>query len=177
MAIRIQIRRDTAANWQANNPILAEGELGIELDTTLMKVGDGVTAWNDLGYINEGDMFTSIYDKNKNGIVDNAEKVNNMVPFAIQTITGTNVDWNIATYAKITLTADVTLTFTDPAQPAHLTLEVVQDDTGGHTLTLPTIKWAGGIAPTLSTAANNISVISLFWDGSQYLGMASDSFA
>lgn len=47
----IQIRRDTAANWTANNPILAEGELGIELDTGLLKVGNNGARWQDSPYI------------------------------------------------------------------------------------------------------------------------------
>ena len=32
------------------NPTLAQGELGIELDTGRIKIGDGVTAWNTLKY-------------------------------------------------------------------------------------------------------------------------------
>ena len=51
MADRIQIRRDTAANWTSVNPILAQGELGVETDTDKFKVGDGVTAWNSLDYL------------------------------------------------------------------------------------------------------------------------------
>lgn len=50
MAQRIQFRRDTAANWTATNPILAQGELGLEIDTNFFKIGDGATAWNSLGY-------------------------------------------------------------------------------------------------------------------------------
>ena len=50
MADLIQFRRDTAANWTANNPILALGEPGQETDTRNIKIGDGVTAWNSLGY-------------------------------------------------------------------------------------------------------------------------------
>ena len=50
MANRIQFRRDTAERWQTINPILQEGELGIETDTRFTKVGDGVHAWNDLQY-------------------------------------------------------------------------------------------------------------------------------
>ena len=46
MAQKIQLRRDTAANWTAANPTLAQGEVGYELDTSKEKVGDGVTAWN-----------------------------------------------------------------------------------------------------------------------------------
>lgn len=50
MAFRIQVRRDSAANWTAANPVLLAGELGAELDTSKWKIGDGVTAWNSLVY-------------------------------------------------------------------------------------------------------------------------------
>ena len=46
----IQLRRDTASNWSTVNPILAEGEVGIETDTRKQKFGDGSTAWNSLAY-------------------------------------------------------------------------------------------------------------------------------
>lgn len=45
MALRIQLRRDTAANWVTNNPILLSGELGFETDTLKFKVGNG-SRWN-----------------------------------------------------------------------------------------------------------------------------------
>ena len=51
MADKIQIRRDTAANWTSANPTLAQGELGYETDTDKVKVGDGSTAWTSLGYV------------------------------------------------------------------------------------------------------------------------------
>lgn len=44
----IQVRRDTAANWAAVNPVLAAGEQGLATDTGAEKIGDGVTAWNAL---------------------------------------------------------------------------------------------------------------------------------
>ena len=50
MANRIQLRRDGAQQWANVNPILAQGELGIELDTSRLKIGDGVTQWNSLKY-------------------------------------------------------------------------------------------------------------------------------
>jgi hypothetical protein len=50
MTARLQNRRDTAANWTANNPTLAAGELGLETDTSKYKIGDGTTAWNSLAY-------------------------------------------------------------------------------------------------------------------------------
>lgn len=49
MADRIQPRRDTAARWAAANPVLLEGEWGVVTDSpSQYKIGDGVTAWNDL---------------------------------------------------------------------------------------------------------------------------------
>jgi hypothetical protein len=50
MAVQIQLRNDTAEAWTSANPILAQGEIGIENDTKLIKVGDGINNWNDLEY-------------------------------------------------------------------------------------------------------------------------------
>lgn len=50
MAVQIQLRNDTAANWTSTNPTLAVGEMGVETDTDLFKLGDGTTAWTSLGY-------------------------------------------------------------------------------------------------------------------------------
>jgi len=46
----VQVRRGSAIEWTAANPILMVGELGVELDTGQWKLGDGVTAWNTLDY-------------------------------------------------------------------------------------------------------------------------------
>ena len=46
---QMQQRRDTAAQWAAKNPVLLDGELGVVTDNpNSYKMGDGVTAWNDL---------------------------------------------------------------------------------------------------------------------------------
>lgn len=50
MAYRILLRRDTSTNWTANNPVLASGEPGFETDTGKMKIGNGTTTWQELGY-------------------------------------------------------------------------------------------------------------------------------
>jgi hypothetical protein len=46
MAFKIQLRRDTAANWTTNNPLLLNGEIGIETDTLKFKIGNGLQRWN-----------------------------------------------------------------------------------------------------------------------------------
>lgn len=41
MSHKIQFRRDTSVRWSSINPILMEGEIGLETDTHKMKIGDG----------------------------------------------------------------------------------------------------------------------------------------
>ena len=61
--VTLQIRHDEATDWTTRNPILAQGEYGLETDTFLIKVGDGVTAWRNLRYLNKLD---STYFKTMN---------------------------------------------------------------------------------------------------------------
>lgn len=46
-----QLRRGKNAVWEKNNPILAVGEPGFVIDKNRLKIGDGVTPWNELDYI------------------------------------------------------------------------------------------------------------------------------
>ena len=50
MAIRMQQRRGTAAQWTAANPTLAAGEIGFETDTNQFKIGNGSSTWSALSY-------------------------------------------------------------------------------------------------------------------------------
>jgi len=52
--VRTRQRRGTSAQWESANPILEDGELGFESDTTNLKVGDGITRWVNLSYVAEG---------------------------------------------------------------------------------------------------------------------------
>ena len=50
MAIQIQLRRDTSAQWSANNPVLLDAEVGVETDSGKFKIGDGSSTWSALPY-------------------------------------------------------------------------------------------------------------------------------
>jgi hypothetical protein len=55
MAIRLQVRRDTSANWSTNNPILQIGEFGFDTTVNRFKVGiasNETSRWNVLPYLN-----------------------------------------------------------------------------------------------------------------------------
>jgi hypothetical protein len=90
MADRIQLRRDTAANWTSTNPILASGEMGYETDTQAFKLGDGVTAWASLPYIintrtitnaQVGTTYTPVItDENKLVTLSNAAAITCTIP-------------------------------------------------------------------------------------------------
>ncbi|MCM2390189.1 hypothetical protein [Streptomyces albipurpureus] len=47
----ISAKRATAAEWTAEDPVLAAGERGYERDTGKVKIGDGSTAWSAITYI------------------------------------------------------------------------------------------------------------------------------
>lgn len=51
MSYRIQLRRAPKNDWESLNPTLAEGEPGLETDTGLIKIGNGMTPWNSLPYM------------------------------------------------------------------------------------------------------------------------------
>lgn len=48
--LRVLNPTNTAANWTSLNPILLKGEIAFESDSSRFKIGDGITAWNDLPY-------------------------------------------------------------------------------------------------------------------------------
>lgn len=52
---RMQQRRDTTADWTADNPVLLAGELGLDTTTNLFRVGNGVDNWLDLPTIDFAD--------------------------------------------------------------------------------------------------------------------------
>ena len=49
----MQIRRDSATNWTSTNPTLSQGEMGYELNTGKLKIGNGIDAWVDLDYFDD----------------------------------------------------------------------------------------------------------------------------
>lgn len=75
MATQIKLRRDTAANWLLEDPILGAGEPGFELVTGKLKIGDGTSLWSALDYIvaePDGSIDLGAVDKNLLPATDNA---------------------------------------------------------------------------------------------------------
>lgn len=110
--------------------------------------------------------------------------------FTAQTATGdgtTTIDWTNGNKFHFTFGSqnDVITFGTNPTNPCNLLLLLKQDGTGSRTVnwevTSGTIYWAGGgiedtSEPTLTTAADKTDILSFYFDGTNYYGVASLNF-
>src|SRR5690606_21324851 len=95
--------------------------------------------------------------------------------FAMQTLTdASTIAWNGSTQQVATVTLAANRTMGTPSSLVTgfwYTLRVVQNGTGGWTLTWPSIfAWNGDIAPVLSTTANAKDLFAFFYDGTNLIG-------
>ena len=115
MASRIQIRRDTDANWTASNPILAQGEIGYDIDSlgtnnSLYKIGDGISDWNTLPYQSTGGGGGSVDSVTGDGVGGTAEDV--VLSFPTSSEITEDTDKNFVTDADLTKLANTSNTNT-----------------------------------------------------------------
>lgn len=79
------------------------------------------------------------------------------------------ITWTNGQQQKVTLNSNTTLTVSAPPAPGHYQLRLIQDATGGRTVTwsgLTSTRWGGSVAaPSLNTAANGESVVNIWYDG------------
>ena len=104
------------------------------------------------------------------------------IGFTQQSQTGdgtTTIDWKLGNKDFHTFGAqDETFVFTAPTNPCNILLVLKQDSTGSRVVTWPSaVKWPGGTAPTLTTAANSIDIISFYYDGTSYYGVETLNFS
>jgi hypothetical protein len=101
-----------------------------------------------------------------------ASVIENVHTVATSGATQTIPDVTTATENIITLTANCTFTFPTAVAGKSFLLALVQDATGSRTATWPgTVKWAGGVAPALTTAATKTDLLTFSClDGTNWLG-------
>ena len=101
MVVRIQLRHDIASAWTTANPILLSGEVGVETDTSKMKIGIG-QRWDNTPYFDERLVHT-IGDE-----VVRGEKsfTNNMVIGTIGTY-GTDNQGNLEVHGNVKVDGEI----------------------------------------------------------------------
>jgi hypothetical protein len=92
--------------------------------------------------------------------------------------TADTIDFGAGQKQKSTMTGNCTYTFTAPDGTGNFVLKLIQDGTGSRLATWPaTVKWPSGTAPTLSTAAASVDIITFYYDGTNYYGQAGLNFS
>ena len=154
MAIRIQIRRDTAANWTSTNAALYPGEIGIETDTKKFKIGPVAgggavsTAWNSItSYANvvPSDLSNTLSDYIEVADLGNADGPaklnvdgNLLIPEDSIIFEGSSEDAHETTLTVTNPTADRTITF--PNATGTVVLQDSTDTLTNKTLTSPIVS-------------------------------------
>lgn len=125
MAVKIQFRRDTAANWAAvPTTVLSSGEVGYESDTGNIKIGDGTTQWQNLAYYQLPNV--SVNPATTVDLNNVAYRV--MGRYRLNSVTGTpftNAPSDIDSDANSYSTLVVTTHFYSGASPATLTQQTL----------------------------------------------------
>jgi hypothetical protein len=88
------------------------------------------------------------------------------------------IDWNNGQTQYVTLGATGrTVTFANPIAGQVYRIIVIQDGTGSRTITTwPTIKWAGGSAPALTTTGGKADIVTLLYANGSYYGDINKNF-
>ena len=191
----IQIRRDTASNWTSANPTLANGELGIETDTSKIKVGDGSTAWSSKTYlVDVGSYLTETSTSTLSNKTLAATTLSGQLTGADQTVSAINlkdygeitnaignatgaktIDLTLGNSVTATTTGATTWTFSNPTASDELCSFSIKLVNGGSaTQTWPaSVDWPAATAPTLTTSGTDVLVFTTCDGGTTWYGFVA----
>lgn len=153
----------------------ANGAVAIQYDTTPILGGNLDVNGNSIVSISNGNITITPNGTGKTKV--SALNYNEGSVYSLGTTSGTiTPDVANGNVQTITLNGNLTFSaFSNAVAGQSMTLIVIQDATGSRTLT-STMKFAGA-EKTLSTAANSIDILSVFYTGSVYYASLSKGFA
>lgn len=94
---------------------------------------------------------------------------------ALSSSASISVDATTAPVHSVTLGHNATFTISNMVSGQSIMIIITQDGTGSRTGSFTSVKFPGG-APTLSTGAGDIDVVSVFYDGTNYLGNIAQDY-
>lgn len=92
-------------------------------------------------------------------------------PYTANSSTAITLSLTNGTVQIITLTGNATITMPSAVSGKSFIMFLKQDATGSRTVTWTTVKWAGGTAPTITSAASKQDIYSFFSDGTNWYGV------
>lgn len=129
-------------------------------------------------FIYDGANWILTFDNAGNIVTSNVNGWTGQQYFVENTLVdGANIAWNLDLNQTATVTLTDNRTLDNPtnmrAGGTHI-VRVVQDATGSRTLAFGSAyKWMGGVAPTLTTTANAVDILTFYTDGTDMLGAAT----
>jgi hypothetical protein len=88
------------------------------------------------------------------------------------------IDWSEGDRHKCTLTDNCTFSFSNAAEGQVITLIMVQDGTGSRSHTWPaSVKWPNGTEPSWGTSADDVNIVTIYYDGSNYYAQGAVAFS
>ena len=92
-------------------------------------------------------------------------------------VAASDLDWNLSNSQTITNSGARTITTSNEQSGGVYVLRILRAAGATSSWTWPAaVKWVGGSAPTLSTAANRVDIISFYYDGTRFLSVANTGF-
>lgn len=139
-------------------------------------IGQGITAVDNAG-ANRVDVSVNLATVTTNGDLD-ADGKKRLTVQALGNITGAvTIDLALGDTIRATLTGNVSITLTNPANDHDYLFEFIQDATGSRTVTwTTTVKWREAATPVATTTANKKDIFLLHRDTADYLGTATLNF-
>ena len=86
------------------------------------------------------------------------------------------VDADTASVHTVTLDTSATFTLSNMTAGQSVSIIVTQDGTGTRTGAFSSVKFPSGVVNSLSTGANDIDIVNIFYDGTNYYGSVLRDF-
>ena len=170
MAVKIQLRRGTAAEWTGADPVLMAGEVGVDTTNDQFRIGDGTNVWSALPIagITSGATLTGDLDFDLHSILNYTEGAP-----ATQTHNasgGLTLNCANGNIHVITVQDDITsvaITNAPASTVTSMTLRLLADDDHAITWLAGTAVVSASEAISAAEADNSFNSATLFADNLQ----------
>ena len=170
MATKIQLRRDTEANWTSVNPTLSLGELAFSTDVNKIKIGNGSSSWTSLSYITDN---TDEITEGSTNLFYTSERVDDRVAALLTAGTNISLSYNdsagtltLSTIANPNFTTGAIIDFVQIGITASNVIDtsssnLILDSAGGTTVVADDLRVTGNLTVEGSTTTIDSTIVKV----------------